>query len=173
MTVTISCPNCHAERQIDESKIPPNVKSAKCNKCGHRFPFKLSTDDPVIQLTEEEYESNEIKEELKSYHPPKRDSSFSPLRVLFGLLVSLGAIWWFATGGFIQQAAKGMQPVYDKVAEDAVKQYQIAKRQGDPIQICVQAGFVSAAYLQAQREPDYQKWKKTESDDCQRAGIPK
>jgi predicted Zn finger-like uncharacterized protein len=172
MMVTISCPNCHAEQKFDKSKVPPHVKSAKCTKCGHRFPFKLSADDPVIQLTtDKEDESNEIKEG-KFYHPNKKEIKFSPARVLLGLLIALGAIWWLATGGFIQQTTTGVQLIYDKVAQDAVKQYEIAKRQGDPMQICVQAGFVSAAYLQAQNEPDYRRWKRTQSDDCQRAGIP-
>ncbi|KEO87814.1 hypothetical protein EH30_00090 [Erythrobacter sp. JL475] len=65
-----------------------------------------------------------------------------------------------------------MDDIYDQVSGDAVKQYEIAKRQGDPIQICVQAGLVSAAYLQAQDEPNYQKWKAIQSADCATAGIP-
>lgn len=36
----------------------------------------------------------------------------------------------------------------------------------------VKAGFVSAAYLQAQDEPNYQNWKNIEKADCEKAGIP-
>lgn len=52
MSVTISCPNCHAEQKFEESKIPPNVKSAPCHKCGRRFPLAIPDDDQVIDLTE-------------------------------------------------------------------------------------------------------------------------
>lgn len=42
-------------------------------------------------------------------------------------------------------------------ATDAVTQYEIAKRQGDKMQICVQAGFVTAAFLQAKDEKNYRE----------------
>jgi type VI protein secretion system component VasK len=61
--------------------------------------------------------------------------------------------------------------IYDQVAEDAVRQYDIARRQGDVMQICVQAGFVTAGYLQAKNEDKYNRWKSIEKDDCKRAGL--
>ena len=65
-----------------------------------------------------------------------------------------------------------MAEIEKAVAADAVKQYQIAKRQGDKIQICVQAGLVTAALLQAKDEDDYREWKATEHHDCVMAGVP-
>jgi hypothetical protein len=65
-----------------------------------------------------------------------------------------------------------MQETYDSVSSDAVAQYRIAKQQGDPIQVCVQAGLVSAAYLQAKKTVEYNKWKAIEKSACRRAGIP-
>ena len=65
------------------------------------------------------------------------------------------------------------QDIYDQVAADAVRQYQIAKRQGDPMQICVQAGFVTAGFLQAKNERLYRRWKEVEALDCKRAGVPR
>lgn len=62
--------------------------------------------------------------------------------------------------------------IENKVADDAVEQYNIAKRQGDKMQICVQAGFVSAAYLQAKDENNYRKWKSIQKTDCRAAGLP-
>ncbi|PKA10000.1 hypothetical protein [Leptospira harrisiae] len=64
-----------------------------------------------------------------------------------------------------------MADIENKVAEDSVEQYNIAKRQGDKIQICVQAGMVSAAYLQAKNETKYSEWKSIESKDCKAAGL--
>lgn len=64
-----------------------------------------------------------------------------------------------------------MRDIENKVARDSVEQYEIAKRQGDPMMVCVQAGMVSAAWLQAKNEPEYKKWKDIEKDDCKKAGL--
>lgn len=93
-------------------------------------------------------------------------------RAIVSLVVAGGLIWFFVGGGLEKQAASDMQKIEIQVAADAVNQYEIAKRQGNAMQVCVQAGLVSAAYLQAKDEPNYNKWKKIESDDCRRAGVP-
>lgn len=62
--------------------------------------------------------------------------------------------------------------IENKVADDAVDQYNIVKRQGDKMQICVQAGVVSFAYLQAKDENNYRRWKSIEKTDCRAAGLP-
>lgn len=67
----------------------------------------------------------------------------------------------------------GMQGIHGKVAEDAVKQYDMASRNGSSIDACVHAGLVSAAYLQAEDESGYKKWKSIEQSDCRVAGIHK
>jgi hypothetical protein len=101
--------------------------------------------------------------------------------ILIGLIVGVGLIWWvsgswrFSGGGLGLEphAVKEMQRSENQVPADAINQYGIAKRQGDPVQICKQAGLVSAAYLQSKDEPNYQRWKKIEQDECSRADIPK
>ncbi|GMV31883.1 MAG: hypothetical protein AMXMBFR59_40080 [Rhodanobacteraceae bacterium] len=105
-------------------------------------------------------------------HPNKEANYLSGRQVLSGLIVGGAAIWWFASGGFDKRVEANLSKIEAHVATDAVSQYEIAKRQGDPIQICVQAGFVSAAYLQAKDEAKYRAWKRTESEDCEHAGIP-
>ena len=75
--------------------------------------------------------------------------------------------------GCDQAVEAQMDSTYDKVSSDMVAQYDIAKKQGDPIQTCVQAGMVSAAYLQAKDEAKYNKWKAIEKTDCKAAGIDK
>lgn len=70
-------------------------------------------------------------------------------------------------------ADKSMHGITAKVAADSVAQYEIAKKSDDKIQICVQAGMVSAAYLQAKDEPNFLKWKDVEKTDCAAAGMPK
>jgi len=66
---------------------------------------------------------------------------------------------------------KFMQDIHNKVVSDAVTQYGIARRNGTPMDVCVQAGLVSAAYLQAQDETGYKRAKETEKADCARAGL--
>lgn len=71
-----------------------------------------------------------------------------------------------------QNHAHPLNVIENKVADDAVDKYNIAKRQGDKIQICVQAGLVAAAYLQAKDESNYNKWQSIKKSDCRAAGIP-
>lgn len=59
-----------------------------------------------------------------------------------------------------------------KVTSDAVRQFEIAKRNGNPIDVCVQAMGVSAAYLQANDESNYASWKDVERQACRAAGMP-
>lgn len=63
--------------------------------------------------------------------------------------------------------------IYAQVATDAVEQYEMVKRnKGSAMELCVQAGMVTAAFLQAKDEESYKTWKATEKKDCARAGVP-
>jgi hypothetical protein len=64
-----------------------------------------------------------------------------------------------------------MADIEKQVCADAIEQYEIAVRQGDKIQIAVQAGFVSAAMLQAKDEEGYRKWKAVQDLAEKDAGI--
>jgi hypothetical protein len=89
-----------------------------------------------------------------------------------GGLIGAGiAAWYFLGGGVEKQAARDMDRIEVQVAEDAVRQYEIAKRNGTAIDASVAAGFVAAAYLQAEDEANYQRWKKIEEEENKRAGI--
>ena len=107
-------------------------------------------------------------EDKKSSEDKKKSSSVA---IIF-LVISAILIWFVYGGGIKKQASTNMDSAYQKVSDDAVAQYNIAKAQGDKIQICVQAGFVSAAYLQAQNQSSYNNWKDIQKMDCERAGIP-
>lgn len=39
MTITVSCPQCGASGNLDETKRPAGVTSISCPRCGHSFPF--------------------------------------------------------------------------------------------------------------------------------------
>ena len=94
-------------------------------------------------------------------HPPK----MNPLKIV-GAVLGVVVLFSLLQGS-------GLQGIHDKVAEDAVKQYDMASRNGSSIDACVHAGLVSAAYLQAQDETGYKKWKSIEQSDCRVAGINK
>lgn len=89
-------------------------------------------------------------------------------------LIGAGVLaWWFWGGGWERTADSGMKKIEQKVAADAVEQYRMTQRSGSAMDVCVQAGMVSAAYLQAKDQASYDQWKKTEAADCKRAGLPR
>jgi hypothetical protein len=97
--------------------------------------------------------------------------STNAVRVIVGVLVMIGSIWYFYGGGMEKQVAKDMSQIEKQVAADAVKQYEIAKRSGSIMDAYVHAGIVSAAFLQAKDEANYQKWKAIERQEGLRAGM--
>jgi hypothetical protein len=102
-------------------------------------------------------------------HPNKSSQKQYGCLHLIGLIL---VIVFFASGGLNKQVERDMQEIENKVASDAVAQFQIAKAQGDKMQICVQAGLVSAAYLQAKDTANYNAWKEIEKGWCKVAGLP-
>jgi hypothetical protein len=70
--------------------------------------------------------------------------------------------------------ASSVQESNDKSAASAVRQYQtmLHDQHSTQVDVCVQAGLVSSAYLQAQDEMNYKKWKAIQKSDCARAGVP-
>jgi len=62
--------------------------------------------------------------------------------------------------------------INSQVVDEALKEFEIVKKGGDKMEICVRAGFVAEAYLQAKDEAKYTEWKKTEKDLCKAAGMP-
>jgi hypothetical protein len=121
--------------------------------------------------------SNEISEKAatcpKCGHPNKKAAHLSRGQIFLYLIAAGGGLWWWVGGGFDHQVAHDMKKIENQVATDFVDQYNIAKRQGDVMQVCIQAGIVTAAYLQAKNEESYQHWKRVEAVDCERAGLPR
>ena len=72
----------------------------------------------------------------------------------------------------LQTRSVSFGDVYAQTVNDTIEQYDIAKQQGDKIQICVQAGLVSAAVLQAKDSDCYSVWKDVEKSACRAAGVP-
>lgn len=92
--------------------------------------------------------------------------------ITWGIAIAVIIIgWYYVSGGFEKQVSNNIDNIYQKVASDAVIQYDIAKRSGTTMDACIRAGIVSAAYLQAKDEANYSQWKQQESKDCAKAGI--
>ncbi len=69
-------------------------------------------------------------------------------------------------------ANDAMKKITHKVAEDQIQQFKIALRNGGTVMdLCVQAGMVTASLLQDQDEAGYAEWKKIQKKTCQAAGI--
>jgi len=93
--------------------------------------------------------------------------------ILF-FLISVGIyLYFFVFGGVFDYTNLNLAKIEDQVASDSVSQYHIVKNEGDPTSMCVQAGFVAAAYLQANDSENYNKWKAIERADCSAAGLPR
>lgn len=68
-------------------------------------------------------------------------------------------------------AERRLDDIRAQVAADAVERYEIVRESGDPMDRCVQAGFVTAAYLQAGDQSNYERWKMTQRVDCAIADL--
>ena len=101
--------------------------------------------------------SKEAKKCPKCGQPNVQINTISSIITIAAVIIFA---WYFFGGG-----------LHNQVAAKFVKDYNIAARQGDPIQMCVQAGLVSAGYLQANDEANYRKWKSKQKADCAAAGL--
>ena len=126
--------------------------------------------------------NQENKMEVKAQDSANKPKSFqiegidNPGQAVAGVisLAVFGALSWFYFGGGLSWwSGQELNKIQDQVAQDQVQQYNIAKQSGNPIDICVQAGMVAAAYLQAQDQTQYAQWKEIERTDCRAAGIDK
>ena len=58
------------------------------------------------------------------------------------------------------------------VAEDQIKVYDIAKKNGDKMETCAQAMVISQLFLQSKDEARWKEWKAKQKADCKAAGMP-
>lgn len=94
------------------------------------------------------------------------------VRVLLGVAIGAGVMLYFYGGCLDHQVQRDMQRLEIQTAQDAERQYQIAKEHGSAMDAYVAAMGCSAAYLQAKDEFNYDRWKKIEKKEARRAGMP-
>lgn len=83
---------------------------------------------------------------------------------VIGVMGALGSVAWYLHGGGPTEPIDSA--IEQRVAADAIREYEIVKRNGSATDKCVRAGLVAEAFLQAKDEPGYQTWKSTEKEDC-------
>lgn len=96
----------------------------------------------------------------------------STFKIVIGVVIAILLIYFFFGGGLEKSANNQVQQIENQVALDFEKQYKIAKENGTAIDAYTQASLVSAAYLQANDQENYKKWKAIEKEEAKRAGMP-
>jgi len=89
---------------------------------------------------------------------------------IIGILVAVSAP---SPEELTNQSNEFMDTIELHVAEEAEAQYQMVQRSGTIIDMCVQAGMVAAAWLQAKDAGKYDFWKEIEAKTCANAGVPR
>lgn len=56
--------------------------------------------------------------------------------------------------------------------DSSLRQYEIVKRQGSATDVCIHANAIQGAYLGAEDEANYAKWRVIAQNDCKVAGVP-
>jgi len=95
----------------------------------------------------------------------------SNITTIISAIIFIGLIWFFFGGGLEKQAANDQQEIENQVVVDAEKEYEIAKSSGQAMDAYVHAGIVAAAYLQANDQVNYKKWKDIEEQEAKNAGV--
>ncbi|WP_282087074.1 hypothetical protein [Aquimarina algiphila] len=93
------------------------------------------------------------------------------IQFMLGGIITIVFLIFFFGGGLEEQTKKEINKIENQVANDAVKQYEITKRNGSAMDAYIQAGLVTAAYLQANDEENYKRWKKVEEQEAKNVGL--
>lgn len=114
-----------------------------------------------------------------------KDSNQQASPILIGILFIVGAVYYFS-GAYEEnqkyelnermneihaKAAQNLNEIQVKVANDAVDQYILAKRNGNAMDAYIQAGIVAASYLQVKDEANYIKWIEIRDKEARAAGL--
>lgn len=166
---SVYCPHCNADLEVD-AKAGETVKCIDCKR-----PFIIT------------------KQQVKNYQKANPSLLRKTRNNIVKVLIGAGALLFLAFAAVFFQVNvldSGNKPASQpavvaipkttdqrlrenayRVADKYLRQYEMAKAQGDKVQICVQAGLVSAAFLSAEDQEQYNKWKAIESLKCEESGI--
>ncbi|MBU4271372.1 MAG: DUF4339 domain-containing protein [Planctomycetes bacterium] len=174
--VSVSSPKVKEEEGSVKSDVATAGQSSKwrkCPDCGNMV-SKRALQCPTCGRSFTSFQSFPVASQA---------GSRSVWFIIIPLSVIVGLIYWgFQVIGVMeperpmerihQQAQEELRRIEREVAEDAVRQYDIAKRSGAAMDAYIHAGLVAAAYIQAKDEVNYRKWKAIEYQEGIRAGVP-
>lgn len=164
MAINIVCPNCSRTMSARDEWAG---RRAKCPTCGNVLVVPAA--DPPTDIAPPIIDTRENATPWRRKAKRKEPSNFvKALAIVALIFISIGIFGWMT----ISQIPTTMHGIHQQVADDAVRQYEIAKRNGTAIDAYVAAEMVAAAYLQAKDEPNYQKWKRIVAAEADRAGMP-
>lgn len=95
------------------------------------------------------------------------------LKVIVAIVIIGVFIGYFAGGGMEGEVNRQMDNIENQVAQDAVRQFEIAQKNGSNIDAYSAASMVVAAYLQAEDEENYKKWKLVQDEYGKKLGLNK
>ncbi|MEI6707626.1 MAG: hypothetical protein WCK96_10885 [Methylococcales bacterium] len=177
-TTMIECEACHVQISKQAEKCPqcghPNKKFKKPVGClkiiGYTFlAFILIIAIIVANQTPEERAASAAAHQQKQVNNQATKEAQKEQKATAPEILKETSLLEKAESAM---ADVGMSGAYTKVINDSIDQYNITKRGDNKIEVCVHAGMVSAAFLQAKDEAGYKKWKAIEKNDCKKAGMP-
>lgn len=128
------------------------------------------------EFTQQKQNLIDAQTQANKLNPPVVSTPMQPkpdkVKAIIGLCLFLLVLFYFFGGGWQHQAKSNVQEIENMVAADAVKQYEIAKRNGNAMDAYTQATFVTAAFLQANDEANYAKWKQIQQQEAAALGLP-
>jgi hypothetical protein len=91
----------------------------------------------------------------------------------FFVTTAIGAALLLSACDAVQDAqSDAADNMMGSLVEDQIEVYEIAKKNGDKMQTCVQAMGIAQGFLQAKDEESWKAWKVKEKEDCAAAGMP-
>ena len=160
-----ACPYC----QTIKHQMLKNGRSFKCKSCGHRlgiFEEKLAD---MSYAPSDVRQASAVNVSPAGIHHPDQEYIVTVVKrhraaEAVGTIIVLGLLIWWLSGG-------GENTINNHIADNLSQQYDIAKRQGNQIDMCVQAGAAALSFLNAKDEKSYAYWKSVEDTDCKTAGL--
>ena len=187
--LTINCPHCTQELEVPADLLGQTVECPSCSgsiQLPEPEPRAAPKKKVVVRKRTTTTSTHSTRARTAPAAAAAPASSSTNVGQIFtgiiGVAVAIGWAWWYFGGGYEQEVERTMQDINQQaaqelrrierdVAADSVKEYEIAKRSGSAMDAYVHAGMVCAAYLQANDETNYRKWKKIEREEGIRAGM--
>ena len=93
------------------------------------------------------------------------------LKIIGVIIIIVVAISFIFDGVSEESIKKDIDRIENQVAMEAVEKYEIAKRNGNDMDAYVQASMAAAAFLEANDEENYKKWKEIEKQEAKKVGL--